>query len=63
MARFSNQFLQHLNVLFDSDASTLSHFASKYKGTFSINYRKQGSQEQGVFPTQYTSRIGTARVK
>ena len=28
-----------------------------------MNYRKRGSHARGVFPTQYTSRMGTARVK
>ena len=36
---------------------------TEYKGPFSMNYRKQGSHARGVYPTQYTSCMGTARVK
>ena len=35
----------------------------KYKGTSSIDCRDRGSYARGVYPTQYTSRIGAARVK
>ena len=28
-----------------------------------LDYRKRGSHARGVYPTQYTSRMGTARVK
>ena len=35
----------------------------KYKGPFSMNYREQGSHALGVYPTQYTSLMETARVK
>ena len=38
-------------------------FRPKYKGPFSMDYREQGFHARGVYPTQYTSRIGTARVK
>ena len=36
---------------------------SKYKGIFSMDYREQGSHARGVYPTQYTLRMETARVK
>ena len=35
----------------------------KYKGPFSMHYREWGSHAKGVYPTQYTSRMETARVK
>ena len=35
----------------------------KYKGTSSMDIRERESHAQGVYPTQYTSRMGTARVK
>ena len=35
----------------------------KYKGPFSMDYRERGSHIRGVYPTQYTSRIETARMK
>ena len=35
----------------------------KYKGTSCIDFREQGSHERGVYPTQYTSSMGTASVK
>ena len=35
----------------------------KYKGTFSMNCKERGSDARSVYPTQYTSRMGTARVK
>ena len=35
----------------------------KYKGPFSMDYRERGTHAQGVYPTQYNSRMGTARVK
>ena len=28
-----------------------------------MNYRKRGSHARGVYPTQYTSRMGTLKVK
>ena len=33
------------------------------KGTFSIDNRKRGSSALGFYPTQDTSRMGTARAK
>ena len=41
----------------------LSHFASKYKGPFSMDYRERGSHARGVYHTQDTSLMTTARVK
>ena len=35
----------------------------KYKGPFSIDYRERGSHARGVYPTPYTSRMGTAKMK
>ena len=35
----------------------------KYKATSSINCRERGSHARGVYPKQYTSRMGTARAK
>ena len=35
----------------------------KYKGTSSMNCRERGSHARGVYPTQDTSRMGTAKVK
>ena len=35
----------------------------KYKGQFCINCRERGSHARDVYPTQYTSCMGTARVK
>ena len=35
----------------------------KYAGPFSMGYRERGSNALGVYPTQDTSRVGTARVK
>ena len=35
----------------------------KYKGTSSMNQRERGSHAHDVYPTQYTSCMGTARVK
>ena len=35
----------------------------KYKGPFSMDCRERGSHARGVYPTQYTSRMGTARMK
>ena len=35
----------------------------KYKRPFSIDYRERRSHERGVYLTQYTSRMNTARVK
>ena len=35
----------------------------KYKGPFSMDHRERGSHTRGVYPTQYTSRTGTARMK
>ena len=34
-----------------------------YKGSFSIDCRERGSHARCVYPTQYTSRMGTARAK
>ena len=31
------------------------------RGTSRMNYREWGSHAQGVYPTQYTSRMGTAK--
>ena len=44
---------------------TLSHDPKrpKYKGPLSMDYRERGSHARGVYPTQYTSTMGTARVK
>ena len=44
---------------------TLTHDQKrpKYKGPFSMDYRERGSHARGVYPTQYTSRMGTARTK
>ena len=36
---------------------------TKFKGPFSINCRERGSDARGVYPTQDTLRMGTARVK
>ena len=33
------------------------------RGTFSMDYRERGSHARSVYPTQDTSRVGTARVK
>ena len=33
------------------------------RGTSSMDYRERGSHARGVYPTQYTSRMETARVK
>ena len=33
------------------------------RGTSSLDYRERGSHARGVYPTQYTSRMGTERVK
>ena len=33
------------------------------RGTSSMDSRERGSHERGVYPTQYTSRMETARVK
>ena len=35
----------------------------KYEGQFRMACREQGSHARGVYPTQDTSRMGTARVK
>ena len=35
----------------------------RYKGPFGMDYREQGSHARSVYPTQYTSRMVTARVK
>ena len=35
----------------------------EYKGPFSIDNREQGSHARGVYPTQDSSRMGTASVK
>ena len=35
----------------------------KNEGPLSIDYRERGSHALGVYPTQYTSRVGTERVK
>ena len=35
----------------------------KYKRPFNTNHRERGSHARGVYPTQYTSHIGTTRVK
>ena len=35
----------------------------KYNGPVSIDYREWGSHAQSMYPSQYTSRMGTARVK
>ena len=35
----------------------------KYKGPFSMDYRERGSHAWGVYPAQYTSGMGTTRVK
>ena len=37
-------------------------FASKYKGTSSMDCRERGSHARCLYPTQYTSRMGTSRV-
>ena len=36
---------------------------NKYKGTSSMNCRERGSHARGAYPTQYSSRMETARVK
>ena len=36
---------------------------SKYKESFSMDYREQCPHAQSVYPTQDTSRMGTAMVK
>ena len=33
------------------------------RGTYSTDCRDRGSHARGVYPAQYTSRMGTARVK
>ena len=43
--------------------SVASHFASKYKGPSSMGCRERRSHARGVYPTQYTSHMRTARVK
>ena len=35
----------------------------KYKETSSMDYRERGSHARGVYATQYTPRMGTAKVK
>ena len=35
----------------------------KYKRTSSRGCRERGTHVRGVYPTQYTSRMGTVRVK
>ena len=35
----------------------------KHKGPFSIDYEEWRSHARGVYPTQDTSRMGTAKVK
>ena len=37
--------------------------AQKYAGPFNIDYRERESHARGVYPTQDTSRLGTARLK
>ena len=39
------------------------HDKKKYKGPFSMDYRERGSHARGVYPTQYTMRLETARAK
>ena len=46
----------------------MAHYGSittrqKCKGTSSMDYRERGSHARGVYPTQYTSRIESTRVK
>ena len=35
----------------------------KYKGPLIMDYRERGSHARGVYPTQDTSRMGTAMMK
>ena len=35
----------------------------KYKRPSRLDYRERGSHARGVYPTQDSSRVGTARVK
>ena len=35
----------------------------KYNGSFSIDHRERESHARGAYPTQDTSRMGTARLK
>ena len=44
---------------------TLTHDPKrpKYKGPFSMDYRERRSHARGVYPTQYTSLMGTERIK
>ena len=51
--------LMIINIVIDSE----SHTASKYKGPFSTDCRERGFHARGVYPTQDTSRMRTARAK
>ena len=41
----------------------LSHFASKYKGPSSMDYRERGSHARDAYSIQDNSRMGTSCVK
>ena len=50
--------------MFKVDFSRCEYIAKdKYTRPFSMNYREGGTHARGVYPTQDTSRMGTARVK
>ena len=65
MTRYFINDVLVLCVVLSSLYPTLTHDTKtpKYKGPYSIDYRERGSHARGVYPTPYTSRMGTARVK
>ena len=62
-------YLENIRCEGKPSKSKRDHFGArlssglKYMGPFSIDYREQGSHARGVYITQYTSRMGTARVE
>ena len=48
-------------MLFDTTKQDLKR--PKYKGPFSMDYRERKSHAQGIYPTQYTLRMRTVRMK
>ena len=47
----------------DPTVQSISYFAQKYAGSSSADCRDRGLHARGVYPTQDTSRMGTARAR
>ena len=62
---YDSIYINIIIISLNQSLHTLTHDPKilEYKGPLSIDYRERGSHARGVYLTQYTSRMGTARVK